>query len=95
MYFTLTTPNSTMLADAVMLAPGEESANRMQVRRSGVLVADGGGEEFQKAPGRVLAGGGDQHRHHHGGAGRDQGNTGGDDRQLPAGVGGLVNHDLV
>jgi hypothetical protein len=30
-----------------------------------VLVADGGGEEFQKPLGGLLAGGGDQARHEH------------------------------
>ena len=36
-------------AELVMLAPGEEPADRMQVGHAGVLVADGGGEEFQEA----------------------------------------------
>ena len=51
------------LAELVMLAPGEEPADRMQVGRPRVLVADGGGEEFQEAAGRVVAGVGDDRRH--------------------------------
>ena len=37
------------LAELVVLAPGEEPADGMQVGRPGVLVADGGGEELQEA----------------------------------------------
>jgi hypothetical protein len=43
-------------AELVAVAPGEESSRRVEVGRAGVAVADGRGEEFQKAPGRVLAG---------------------------------------
>ena len=54
------------LAELVVLAPGEEPADGMQVGRPGVLVADGGGEEFQEAARGVLAGVGDDRRHDHG-----------------------------
>ena len=47
----------------MMLAPGEEPTDGMQVGGAGVLVADCGGEEFQKASGRLVAGVGDDRRH--------------------------------
>ena len=47
------------LADTVALAPGEEPIDRMQVGHAGVLVANGGGEEFREAASGVLAGVGD------------------------------------
>lgn len=50
----------SQLADVVTVAPGEEPADRGHVGLPGVLVADGGGEEFQEAPGGVLAGVGEQ-----------------------------------
>ena len=37
--------------------------DRMQVGHAGVLVADGGGEEFQEAARRLVAGVGDDRRH--------------------------------
>jgi hypothetical protein len=37
----------------------------LQVRHARILVADGGGEEFQKPLGGLPAGGGDQARHQH------------------------------
>jgi hypothetical protein len=44
------------LADAVVLAPGEEFSHGMQVGCAGVPIADGGGEEFQEAARGVVAG---------------------------------------
>jgi hypothetical protein len=69
------------LTDPVSLAPGEESSDRMQVCGPRVPVADGGGEEFQEASGRVLAGIGDEGRHHDGGRGRGDGSGGSGDGQ--------------
>ena len=65
------------LTELVMLAPGEEPADGMQIGHAGVLVADGRGEEFQEAAGRVVAGVGDDRRHDD--RGRD---GGGDPRRL-------------
>ena len=64
------------LADLVLLAPGEEPADGRHVGHARVPVADGGGEELQKPPGRVLAGIGDDAGHHDGGRSRER-NTGG------------------
>jgi hypothetical protein len=47
------------LAKLIMLTPGEEPADRMQIAHAGILVADGGGEEFQEAASRLIAGVGD------------------------------------
>jgi hypothetical protein len=44
------------------LVPGEEPTGRIQVRRPGVLVADGGGEKFQEASRGPGAGVGDDRR---------------------------------
>ncbi len=52
------------LADPVLLAPGEESADGGHVGRAGVPVADGRGEEFGEAAGRAFAGIGDDAGHH-------------------------------
>jgi len=79
------------LADLVVLAPGEEPADSRHIGRAGVPVADGGGEEFEKALGRMLAGIGDHHRHHHGARGRNGGCGRPNDGQLAACVGGFVN----
>ena len=49
------------LADPVMVAPGEEPPAGMVIGRAGVLVADGGGEEFQEAARGVVAGVGDDY----------------------------------
>jgi hypothetical protein len=43
--------------------PGEEVRHRPVIGHAGVLVADGGGEEFQEAPHRGIAGAGDRRRH--------------------------------
>jgi hypothetical protein len=40
----------------VMVAPGEETTGRMQIRRPGILVADGHGEEFEEPFRRGVAG---------------------------------------
>jgi len=85
------------LADAVVLAPGEEPAGGMQVGRAGVLVADVGGKEFQEAAGSLVAAVGDDRRHDNG-----RGDGGGDPRHLGAGnngqlaarLWGLVGHRL-
>ena len=47
------------LADLVMVAPGEEPSCSPVIGHAGVLVADGGGEEFEEAAGGLVAGGGD------------------------------------
>jgi hypothetical protein len=76
------------LAQLVMLAPGEEPAHGMQIRRAGVPVADGRGEEFQEAARRSVAGVGDDRRHDDGcrDPGRDPHRPlGRDDGQLAAG----------
>ena len=69
------------LADTVALAPGEEPVDRMQVGHAGVLVANGGGEEFREAASGVLAGVGDQ-RWNPDRGGRGDGSGGPDDGQL-------------
>jgi hypothetical protein len=51
------------LAEPVMLAPGEEPVDRMEVGRPRVPVADGGGEELQEALRGGIAGVGDDRRH--------------------------------
>jgi len=51
-------------AEPVMLAPGEEAAGRMQIRRPRVPVADRHGEEFKKPCCRGIAGVGNGRRHH-------------------------------
>jgi hypothetical protein len=51
------------LADAAVLATGEEPPDGMQIGRAGVLVADSGGEEFQELARRLVAGVGDDRRH--------------------------------
>ena len=56
------------LANPVPVAPGEEPHDGAIVRHAGVLVADGGGEEFEEAAAGLVAGGGDQARHQHAGA---------------------------
>ena len=58
-------------ADAMPVAPGEKIANRPVVSHAGVLVADGGGEEFQEPARRLVAGVGDDARHHDAVAGGD------------------------
>ena len=47
----------------MMLAPGKEPADRMQVGHASVPVADRGGEEFQEAARGVVTGVGDDRRH--------------------------------
>ena len=59
------------LADLVLVAPGEEPADGPVIGHAGVLVADGGGEEFQEAAGGLVAGVGDHARHHDAVAGRN------------------------
>jgi hypothetical protein len=51
------------LVDAVRLEPGKEMRHAAVVGRSGVFVANGGGEEFEEAPRGVLAGVGDDRRY--------------------------------
>src|SRR5271170_6550343 len=46
----------------MILAPGQELANRLRVCAAGVAVADIGREEFDEALLRTVAGGGDQGR---------------------------------
>ena len=60
----------------MVLAPGEEPADREHVGRPGVPVADGAGEEFQEAAGRAFAGIGDDAGHHNGSVVENR-NTGG------------------
>jgi hypothetical protein len=59
------------LADLVPVAPGEEPHDGMVIGLSRILVADGGGEEFQKAAGGLIAGVGDHARHDHAATRRD------------------------
>ncbi len=47
------------LAELVMVAPGEEPLGGSVIGHAGVLVADGGGEEFEEAADGLVAGGGD------------------------------------
>jgi hypothetical protein len=51
------------IADSVLVKPGEERAHGAVISHPGVLVADRGGEEFEKAAGGMIAGIGDHHRH--------------------------------
>jgi hypothetical protein len=46
-------------AELVLIAPGEESGDGPVIGHAGVFVADGGSEEFQEAPCRLVAGIGD------------------------------------
>ena len=55
----------------VLVAPGEEPADRPVIGHAGVLVADGGGEEFEEAARGLVAGVGDHARHHDAVAGGD------------------------
>ena len=55
---------------AVILAPGQKFAHRLRVGAAGVAVANVGGEEFDEALLRALAGGDDEGR---GGVGRAEG----------------------
>ncbi len=50
-------------AELVAVAPVEEAQHGMVIRGPGVLVADGGGEEFQEAARGVRSGVGDDRRH--------------------------------
>jgi hypothetical protein len=45
------------------VAPGEETHGGVVISLPRVLVADGGGKEFQKAARGLVAGGGDHPRH--------------------------------
>jgi kynurenine formamidase len=49
--------------ELVFIAPGEEPTDSVVVGHAGVLVADGGGEKFQEAPRRLVAGVGDDRRY--------------------------------
>ena len=51
------------LADLVMVAPGEEPSCSPVIGHAGILVADGGGEEFEEAARGLVAGGRDHARH--------------------------------
>jgi hypothetical protein len=59
------------LADLVPVAPGEEPHDGVVIGLRRVLVADGGGEEFEKAARGLVAGVGDHARHQHAGAAGD------------------------
>ena len=47
----------------VQFAPGEEPVHGQVIGRPSVLVANGGGEEFQKAPSGIFAVAGNENRH--------------------------------
>jgi hypothetical protein len=66
----------------VTLDPGKEVRHGPVIRHAGVLVADGGGEEFQEAAGGGVAGVGDDRRHRHAGADRSDRFLRSDGRQL-------------
>jgi hypothetical protein len=51
------------LADLVLLDLGEERAHGPVIGPAGVFVADLGGEQFEEAPDRVVAGVGDHRRY--------------------------------
>jgi hypothetical protein len=51
------------LADLVAVDPGKEIRDGPVIGHAGIPVADGGGEEFQEAARRGVAGGGDDRRH--------------------------------
>ena len=51
------------VADTVLVEPGEERAHGPVIGHARVLVADRGGEEFEKAARGVIAGIGDHRRH--------------------------------
>jgi len=61
------------LADLMPVAPGEEPHDGMVISLPRVLVADGGGEEFQKAARGLVASLGDHARHHDVGVAGDAG----------------------
>jgi hypothetical protein len=50
------------LAELVSVTPGEELEDRAVIGHAGIFVADGGREEFEEAPGGLLAGVGDHRR---------------------------------
>ncbi len=50
-------------ADLVMVAPGDEPDAGVMIRHAGVLVANGGGEEFEETARSLVAGGGDHARY--------------------------------
>jgi hypothetical protein len=52
------------LAEFVAIAPVEEPHDGMVIGRPRVLVADGGGEEFEEAARGLVASRGDHARHH-------------------------------
>ncbi len=60
-------------ADLVLIDPGEEPHGGAVIGLPCVLVADGGGEEFQKAARGLFAGVGNHARHHDAGVARDTG----------------------
>jgi len=47
----------------VLFTPGEEPVHGQVIGCTGVLVANGGGEEFQKAPSGIFAVTGNENRH--------------------------------
>jgi hypothetical protein len=51
------------LAELIPIAPGKEPGHGVVIGGPRVLVANGGGEEFEKAAGGMLAGVGDHARH--------------------------------
>jgi hypothetical protein len=84
-------------AEFVMLAPGEEPAGCVEIRRPRVLVADGHGEEFEEAFRRSVAGVGDDRRHHdrrRDGAGGFSRTVGQDDGQLAVGIWFGLGHGI-
>ena len=50
------------LVKLMSVAPGKELEHRPVIGHAGVFVADGRGEEFEKAPRRLVAGVGDHRR---------------------------------
>ncbi len=62
--------NRDQLANLMTIAPGTEPDHGPVIGHPGILVADGGGEEFQKAAGSLGAGVRDEHRDDHARGGR-------------------------
>jgi hypothetical protein len=55
-------PSSPKLAEAVVVAPGEERADNARVRVAGVWVFNFGRKELDKTPASFLAGFGEERR---------------------------------
>jgi len=67
----------------------------MQVGQPGISIPDGGGEEFQKAAGRLVTGVGDYRGHDDRGLGDPRGSGGRTDGQLAGLVGVGLGHGLM